>query len=196
MGTQLAPVFQVYPTQITVQVPAVTAGTNVPVTVVRNCGDANETRSEPITVSVRAATPEFFYFKLSGNGKNPIAAANAVTGSRTGAEDLIPGVPFTPAKSGDYLTLYGTGFGQTAPSFADGQPPPGIGSSTGKAVVQFGGTTLPDNAVLYAGVTPGSPGLYQLNIQVPADLPDGDYAVSISIGGNTSPSGGYITVKN
>ena len=61
--------------------------------------------------------------------------------------------------------------------------------------VTFGGQTLPDAAVLYAGVTPGSAGLYQLNIQVPVDTPDGDYAVAISIAGNPSPVGGFITVK-
>ena len=59
----------------------------------------------------------------------------------------------------------------------------------------FGGQPLPDAAWLYAGVTPGNPGLYQLNIQVPADTPDGDYAITLSIGGSASPPGGYITVK-
>ena len=188
VGRLLAPVFQVYPTQLTVQVPGVTTGTNVSVTVSRNCGDANEERSVRQAVTVKSAAPEFFYFTLSADGRNPIAAQNSVTGDRIGAE-------FTPAKPGDYLTLYGTGFGLTAPAFDAGQVPGGIASTVGKAQVTFGGQTLPDAAVLYAGVTPGSPGLNQLNIQVPVDTPDGDYAITLSIAGNPSPVGGYITVK-
>ena len=195
VGALLAPVFQVYPTQLTVQVPGVAIGSDVSITVLRNCGDASEAKSAPQTVSVKAAAPEFFYFKLSADGKNPIAAQNAVTGDRIGAVDLIPGVPFVPAKPNDYLTLYGTGFGLTTPSFEAGQVPDGVASTVGKAHVTFGGQTLPDAAVLYAGVTPGSPGLYQLNMQVPADTLDGDYAITLSIAGNSSPAGGYITVK-
>jgi len=188
IGALLAPVFQVYPSQITVQVPAVTPGTDVAITVLRNCGDPTETKSVAQTVTVKAAAPEFFYFGLTADGKNPIAATNAVSGVSIGAA-------FTPAKPGDYLTLYGTGFGVTSPAFEAGQVPDGIGAAAGKVVVTFGGQTLPDAAVLYAGVTPGSPGLYQLNIQVPGDTVDGDYPVTISVGGNPSPAGGYITVK-
>jgi uncharacterized protein (TIGR03437 family) len=195
VGTLLAALFQVYPTQLTVQVPAVAAGSDVPITVLRNCGEASEAKSVPQTASVKAAAPEFFYFKLSADGKNPIAAANAVTGDRIGAVDLIPGVSFVPAKPNDYLTLYGTGFGLTNPAFDAGQVPDAVASTVGKVQVTFGGQSLPDSAVLYAGVTPGSPGLYQLNIQVPADTADGDYAIVLSIAGNPSPVGGYITVK-
>ena len=51
-------------------------------------------------------------------------------------------------------------------------------------------------SVLYAGVSPGTAGLYQLNIRVPAGLADGDYPISLRLGGFVTPSGGYITVKN
>ncbi len=49
--------------------------------------------------------------------------------------------------------------------------------------------------ILYAGVTADA-GLYQLNIQLPAGIPDGDQAVVVTIGGVASPAGGFVTVKN
>jgi uncharacterized protein (TIGR03437 family) len=62
-------------------------------------------------------------------------------------------------------------------------------------VVTVGSVTLSPSDVLYAGVSPGSAGLYQLNIRVPA-MGDGDYPVTLSLGSFTTPAGGYITVKN
>ena len=50
--------------------------------------------------------------------------------------------------------------------------------------------------VLYAGISPRTAGLYQLNIRVPDGLADGDYPISLRLGGFVTPSGGYITVKN
>jgi uncharacterized protein (TIGR03437 family) len=51
-------------------------------------------------------------------------------------------------------------------------------------------------SVLCAGVSRGTAGLYQSNIRVPAGLADGDYPISLRLGGFVTPSGGYITVKN
>jgi len=69
----------------------------------------------------------------------------------------------------------------------------------------FGSTTLDAKNVLYAGVSPGTAGLYQLNIQVPAGLTDGDYAITLMLGNedlgvflpySSAPVGGFVTVKN
>jgi hypothetical protein len=59
----------------------------------------------------------------------------------------------------------------------------------------LGGRQLPAANVLYAGVTPGSPGLYQLNILLPEDTPDGDLSLVIEIGGVASPAGAYLSVR-
>ena len=63
------------------------------------------------------------------------------------------------------------------------------------AQVIFNGQTLPSSAVLYVGITPSSPGLYQLNFHVPPGTPDGDLPLTIQIGGIQSPAGAYLTVK-
>ncbi len=47
---------------------------------------------------------------------------------------------------------------------------------------------------LYIGVTPGSPGLYQLNILLPANTPAGDLTLVMEIDGVQSPAGAYLTV--
>ena len=66
--------------QVNFQAPQLT-GSSTTVQVVTGCGAANEARSAAITVAVQPPSPEFFYFVQNANGRNPIAAVNATTGS-------------------------------------------------------------------------------------------------------------------
>ena len=192
VGNQPAPIFSVYPNQLNVQVPSVTVGATM-VEVKNQCGTAQEQTSVPAPVTVQAASPEFFYFVHNANGQNPIAALNAVTGAYVGAPGLISGATFIPAQSGDYLTLFATGFGATNPSFAAGELPGAAAGITQTISVTVGGVALAATEILYAGVTQNA-GLYQLNIKLPSGIPAGNQAVIVTIGGVASPSGGFITV--
>lgn len=49
--------------------------------------------------------------------------------------------------------------------------------------------------VLGAALSPGSAGLYQVNITLPASLANGDYPVVATAGGVQSPSGVKLTVQ-
>src|SRR6266404_7124854 len=89
-----APVFFVVPSQVNFQVPQFPAGGNVGVQVAASCGTASEIRTFSEPVATNAATPEFFYFKQSPDGKNPIAAVNAVNGNYIGQAGLIGGLNF------------------------------------------------------------------------------------------------------
>jgi uncharacterized protein (TIGR03437 family) len=129
------------------------------------------------------------------DGKNPVAALNAVTGERIGAPGLIAGVPFTPAKPGDVLTIYGTGFGVTSPVFAPGELPDRAGPTVEKARVSLGLLDLAGSDVLHCGVAPFLAGVHQLNIRVPANLPDGDYPLMLRLGNAATPSGGLLTIR-
>jgi uncharacterized protein (TIGR03437 family) len=195
VGSTKAPILAVTPAQVNFQAPqGLTPGT-VSVQVVTGCGSANEKRSDPQTVTARSASPEFFYFAQATSGQNPIAAVNASTGVFVGTPGLLAGGAFAPAKPGDVLTLYATGLGLTNPSFAAGQLPSAASSIAGDIQVTIGTTTLAKTDVLYAGVTPSTAGLYQVNIHLPISIPNGDQPVQMTINGTPSPSGGYITVK-
>jgi uncharacterized protein (TIGR03437 family) len=50
-------------------------------------------------------------------------------------------------------------------------------------VVTIGGRTA---IVGFSGLTPTLPGLYQINVTVPAELAVGTHPITISIGGKTS----------
>ncbi len=102
-------------------------------------------------------------------------------------------MPFVPAKPGDYLTIYGISFGEVNPAVAPGVAPSTI-APVANATLTLG--TLPAAAPLYVGVSPGTAGLYQVNIQVPAGLVDGNYPLTLNIGTFSPPVGAYLTVKN
>ena len=195
VGGVRAPIFLVKPDQINFQAPQLPASGAVQVQVVTDCGGANEVRSSGEPLPIQPAAPEFLYFRYSLDGKNPIAAANAVTGVYVGAPGLLPGATFLPAKGGDVLTLYLTGLGLTTPAFAPGALPDRAAPVTGAVEVRLGQVTLAPADVLYVGVTPMNPGLYQLNLRVPGNVPAGDQPVVISIGGIASPGGGFITIQ-
>jgi len=192
-GGVRAPVFDVLPGQLNVQVPALATG-NTTVQVITNCDTATAVASPPIDAAVEAAAPEFFYFVHNANGNNPIATINATTGTYVGAQGLIQGATFAPAQPGDILTLFATGFGATNPSFAPGQLPNVAAPVTAAYTITFGGVTLAASNILYVGATQDA-GLYQVNLRVPAGVTDGDQPLVITIGGVASPSNAFITVK-
>jgi uncharacterized protein (TIGR03437 family) len=111
-----------------------------------------------------------------------------------GAPGLISGAAFIPAATGDYLTLFATGFGSTSPSFGPGELPGAAATVTAPVTISFGGLTLAASDILYVGVTTNA-GVYQVNIHVPAGIPAGDQAFIITIGGVSSPATAYITVR-
>jgi uncharacterized protein (TIGR03437 family) len=188
-----SPVFGASDTQVNFQAPAGLSG-NVAVKVISGCGTATEKTSNAVTVAAQSASPEFFYFAASATGKNPVAATDTITGALRASPTLFPSSGITAAKPGSYVTVYATGFGDTDPSFTPGDFPSGIGRAKGTVRVLLDGTALPAENVLYAGVTPNSPGLYQLNIQLPANTPAGDLTLVIEIGGVQSPGGAFLTV--
>ncbi len=192
VGNQFARFFHLFPNQLNVQTPTLAGSGSTPVQVILNCGGSNEVRSNVENTTLQDVTPEFFFFVHNADGRNPIAAINAITFGFIGAPNLITGATFTPAKPGDILALFATGFGATDPAFQAGELPPGIAPTAQRVTVTVGGT---DADVLYAGVAPGLAGLYQINIRLSESTPDGDLAVVARIGGISTPAGAFITVR-
>ena len=107
--------------------------------------------------------------------------------------DLIPGLRFQPAKSGDLVTLYCISLGQTNPASPAGRAPAGAAAAVGPVVVRFGNVEVEP---LYVGVSPGTVGLYQVNLRIPA-LPTNEYVVDLRVGQFRTPEdGAYLLVVN
>jgi uncharacterized protein (TIGR03437 family) len=87
-----------------------------------------------------------------------------------------------PAKPGETVLLYGTGFGPTDPPLPTGQLVAAPAPLALPVQLTIGGVTAP---VAFAGLV--SPGLYQLNVAVP-NLPSGDAAVLATINGAATPT--------
>ncbi len=94
-----------------------------------------------------------------------------------------------PAKPGETILLYGTGFGPSTPALPSSQLVPGSQPLAAAVQVTVGGVPA---TVSFAGIV--SPGLCQFNITLPA-LPAGDAAVVATLAGNTTQSGVSITIQ-
>ena len=99
------------------------------------------------------------------------------------------------AKPGDVLILWGTGFGPTNPVTPVGIPIPGDKTYSAAAAPTI--TINNVQATVYgAALAPGFAGLYQVAIQVPASLADGDWPIVATVGGVLSPSGVVLSVQH
>ncbi len=87
-----------------------------------------------------------------------------------------------PARSGEVITLYGTGFGPVTPL-----PPTGTPAGSSPLSTMNPAPSITINAhnasVLFAGLSPGSVGLYQFNIVVPDQVGVGNLNVQFNTGG-------------
>jgi uncharacterized protein (TIGR03118 family) len=172
-------VYYISPSQINALTPA-SDTTQGPVSVqTMNNGLASGTS----TVQLQTVAPAFFLF----SGGKYIAATHG-NGSYVGSTTLFPNAS-TPAKPGETIVLYGTGFGPTTPSVPDGQLLTTPLSLTTLPVVTFGGNQA---QVTFAGLV--SPGLYQINVTVPSSAPNGVVQVLAQAGGQTTPVA-LITVQ-
>jgi uncharacterized protein (TIGR03437 family) len=90
-----------------------------------------------------------------------------------------------PVKPGEYVILYLAGMGATDSPVATGDASPAdpLVHPSDSPVVTVNGNPV---AVEFGGLTPYSVGLYQINFQVPADLPDGPAKIVVSQSGSAS----------
>jgi len=100
-------------------------------------------------------------------------------------QNYAPITTDNPAVPGSIVTVYATGLGATNPTFPAGQIPPAtpVYVTTTATNASIGGAAA---QVLFAGLAPGFPGAYQLNIQVPTDIPGGFQPIVIWNGGGVS----------
>ncbi|MGI8991639.1 MAG: TIGR03118 family protein [Bryobacteraceae bacterium] len=144
----------------------------------------NGLTSATLTAQMQAVSPAFF---LIGMGK--YIAATHGDGSVIGPAALFPGSS-TPAKPGETIVLYGTGFGATNPAIPDGSLVTSAAKLVETPMITVGGAPA---TVTFAGLT--GAGLYQINIVIPAATADGDVPVVAQAGGVSTQANALITVQ-
>jgi len=183
------PVTFVKTDQINAQAPTLDLNGPVEVRVILNPGFPNEVRSDPATVRMQPLSPAFFLFA----GTRSIAAQHADY-AYLAEPAVVPGA--MPARPGETVILYGTGFGATDPVYQAGEIPAAAAPLRQPIVVTIGGVMLRPEEILYAGLSPGSiSGLYQFNLRIPDSVGEGNLPVEIRVGGASTQSGATIPVR-
>ena len=92
-----------------------------------------------------------------------------------------------PAHAGDIIELYANGLGpvNNQPNSGEAATASPLPTTTSTVTVTIGGQTA---QVQYAGLSPGYPVLYQVNVTVPSGLAAGSQPVIVSVGGQNSKS--------
>jgi uncharacterized protein (TIGR03437 family) len=160
IGGQPAFIGYISPSQINAQVPS-NIGTGAQPIVIATANGPSATYA----VTIKSAQPGILTtpaFLIKG-------IQYAVALFSDGATFVLPtgaiaGVPSRPAQAGDTITLYGIGFGTTAPDNPAGQIVQASNSLTLPVTVTVGSQKA---TATYAGLAPGNIGLYQFNIVVP-----------------------------
>jgi uncharacterized protein (TIGR03437 family) len=169
LGNRLLPVLYASDTQLNVQVPYdIPVNTQVQLSVAH--GDA---LSVPQQLTVAQAEPAIFTVNQTGTGQGAI-----VDGTQVADQNA-------PAHVGDIIVIYCNGLGPVNPPI-----PPGTAATGATPTVQTVTTTIGGlpATVNYAGLSPGSPGLYQVNAIVPSGVsPGGQVPVTLTVAGQTSP---------
>ncbi len=99
-----------------------------------------------------------------------------------------------PAKRNSIVVLFGTGEGQTTPGGVDGQTAVSVYPKPNTPItVKIGGI---DGQVLYYGAAPTLvAGVIQINVTIPAGIPDGNATLQVFEGANQSPATITVAVK-
>jgi len=181
MGNKSAFVNFISPAQVNVIAPDLDPGpTSVTVTTPAGA-------SAPAASTVLQHSPAFFLWPSSQ------VVATRPDGSFAVRDGTFPGTTTVAAKPSDVLILWGTGFGRTNPVVESGVlVPAGIQYNCAQVTVKLGPA---DPRVFGCALSPGFAGLYQVAIQVPSSLSDGDYPLKVTVGGVSSPDGVVLSVK-
>jgi len=173
-------VYYISPGQINVQAPS-DAATGAVSVVVTNNGAVSAQASALLQTSAPA------FFQYSGT---PYAIATRPDYTLVGNPSAIPGT--VAAAPGDVLILWATGFGPSNPAMGAGAVVSMAPPVATLPMVTVGETPV---TMLGAALSPGSAGLYQIAIQLPASLPAGIAAIRATVGGFTSPAGVNLFVQ-
>ena len=165
------PLVYVCPKQINLVIPSNLKAGTVPIRVVRQGLTGPE-----ISLTLVDAAPQLF-----ADPNNYVLAQHGADYSQI--------TPDSPAVAGETIVVYATGLGRTLPNAFAGEidrTPAPIASSL---QLSLGGAPFPADHIQYAGLTPGTAGVYQMNLQLPDDLPAGNLEIVAAVGAQASIPG-------
>ena len=172
-----APLFYVSDTQVNFLVPSKQINGDARVQVIR------EGLFGPmITISIVDAAPALFAqpdgFAIATHADNSLIASGS------------------PAHANEVVVVYATGLGKAVTNPAAGELPPYVSQIANLAAlkVSLDGVAVDASRIQYAGLTPGSAGLYQINLTLPAN-PGNDPEIRVAVGAVSSPAGLKLAVK-
>lgn len=169
------PMFAVSPGQINFQVPWELAGQTQALLTVTEGG----VTSPPETVRLAAFAPGIFTIGQAGCQGAVLGASSGVLAAPTGR---IPGRISRPVLPGEFITIFGTGLGPVTdqPRSGEAASSSRLSSTTLLPEVSIG--SIPAR-VTFSGLAPDFVGLYQVNAQVPANVPLGSAVpIVLSVG--------------
>jgi len=174
-----APIVAVSAGQINVQVPWELKGqTSAQVKVIVDEPFGTSIYSNVVSAAMSDYTPAFF--TNSGNVADALDLSNQVITSSHAAV------------RGQVIQLFANGLGPVNNPPADGAGASGANSTTTQPCsVSIGGQQVTPS---FCGLAPGF-AIYQVNAQVPAGIGTGNQPITITVGGQTSPSGVVIPVQ-
>lgn len=156
-------------------------------------------------------------FDVQGQGILRVTTPNDSTESIITISDAAPGIffvagdpgalpaitnasgvavsPDAPVQAGEHITVYLTGLGAVNGAIEAGQAAPFSPLLTARLPVrvELGNTVLVPS---YAGLSPGFAGLYQVDVQVPANFPSGTYTLRIVAGTGSRSNAVSLTVQS
>jgi uncharacterized protein (TIGR03437 family) len=181
IGGKPAYVAYISPTQLNVLVPDLGPSGTYEIQATTPLGKTNS-----VSMPATQFAPALFRFDAAGGR---YAAAVHSDGTYVGDPALLAGMGAMPARPGEIISLYGSGFGPVMDKTDIGGLIPAPQNLANTAALRIGGLNA---TVKYAGLV-GS-GLVQLNVEMPK-LADGDQPVTGSIGGVTLQGNTLITVQ-
>jgi uncharacterized protein (TIGR03437 family) len=188
IGGQTAYIDYIGGGQVNVQVPSNVPTGQQPLIVTTAYGT-----SAAYTVTVNATQPGLYAPSWAlVNGTQYLGAESASFATFVLPPGAVSGIPSQRAKAGDTIVLWGIGFGSVNGDVSAGQIVQAQNTLALPLQVFIGGTQA---KVTYDGLAPGSVGLYQFDVVVPAVASSDAVPVTFTLGGTPGTQTAFIAVQ-
>ena len=157
-----APLLFISDSRVTFQCPLLAPGSPLEVSLRTERGVS----TRAVRSVMQAAAPGLFTWGTGGQGVVMNAATNEIAMPKT------KGIASRPAVSGEYISIFANGLGEVIDGVAAGTPAPEerLVLLKNKIKVVLGGIEIDP---VFAGLAPGTVGLFQVNAQLPQGIPVG-----------------------